>query len=485
MLRLYILLCIFILSGCKKDLLDRNHPGDLNWNTLYKTKGDFEAALAGCYRAIEPITVSNLFIGELPADNAYVSRYRTSGAVADLDRLLFNPQLGEFNSYWSNNYRIIQQVNLLIDRIANATVEDYSKKIMVAEAKFLRAYAYFNLVRAFGGVPVYDRPVNLQEIYDVPRASREEVLNLILEDLNEAKQLDSYRNSEDQQSAGGKATTTAANTLLAKVYIWDHDFEKAEPVLADIVQHAGLELVDLAVLYDADQPLNREIIWSINYERASGFSSPFVTSLIPYNAPAGTAYPNIQESTGAGNGLIEPYVMEKFSPSDKRRADLMRVAIFENLGIVDTSIFSLKYVDEATTFNYLSGANTIILRYADVLLMYAEALNENGKTALAYPYINQVRNRAGIGDLPSGYTKEEMFHALADERQKEFLMEGDRWFDLVFRGYDFLGNTMSEFMPHAYLEQNRNLILQERYLLFPIPVNQIQVKPVLQQNPGY
>lgn len=485
MVRIYIVLCIFIVTGCKKNLLDRNHPGDLNWNTLYKTKGDFEAALAGCYKSIEPITVSNLFIAELSGDNAYVSRYRTSGAVADLDRLLFNPQLGEFNSFWSNGYRIIQQTNLLMSRIGAAPVDDYTKKIMVAEARFLRAFAYFNLLRAFGGVPIYTQPADLQEIYNVPRASREEVMTLIVEDLQEAGQLDTYRNAEDRQKAGGKASSASANTLLAKAYLWNREFDKAEPVLASIIQNGNFELEQLPGLYHPDQPLNKEIIFSINYERATGFSSPFVTSLIPYNAPAGTAYPNIQESTGAGNGLIEPYVWDKFAANDKRRTELMQVAVFENLGIEDTNIFSLKYVDRNTTFNYLSGANTIIFRYADVLLMYAEALNENGKTAIATAYVNLVRERAGIDDLPEGLDKAGMFQALADERQKEFIMEGDRWYDLVFRGYAFLRSTMEDFMPNAYLEQNRNLILQERYVVFPIPTNQIQVKPALQQNPGY
>ncbi|HEY8397094.1 MAG TPA: RagB/SusD family nutrient uptake outer membrane protein [Flavihumibacter sp.] len=485
MVRFYIVLCIFILTGCKKDLLDRNHPGDLNWNTLYKTKSDFEAALAGTYDAAEPLTISNIYIAELAGDNAYVSRFRTSGAVADLDRLLFHPQLSEFNSYWSNGYRVILQANLLINRIGNAQVDDYSKKIMIAEAKFLRAYAYFNLMRAFGGVPIYTQQADLQDIYNVPRASKEEVMSLIVEDLTEAAKLDSYRSADDRARAGGKATTAAAHTLLAKAYLWNRDFANAETILGSIVQSGQFELVDLETLYHPDQPLNKEIIWSINYERSANFSNPFVTAFIPYNAPAGSVYPEIQESTGAGNGMIEPAVRNKFETNDKRRTLLMEELSFENLGIVDQNIFSLKYIDRNTTFNYLSGANILIFRYADVLLMYAEALNENGKTGQAIGYINQVRQRAGIDELPAGLSKAETFQALADERQRELIMEGDRWYDLVFRGYDFLRSTLESFMPNAYLEQNRNLQVQERYMLFPIPSSQIQVKPVLQQNPGY
>src|SRR5690606_10463387 len=132
-----------------------------------------------------------------------------------------------------------------------------------------------------------------------------------------------------------------------------------------------------------------------------------------------------------------------------------------------------------------SSSNTIILRYADVLLMYAEALNENGKTAQAYQYINMVRNRAGLGDLPEGFSKDQMFQALADERQKEFVMEGDRWFDLRFRGMDYLGREIDEFKPNAYLDQIKNIQVESHHILFPIPEEQIQVKPVLHQNTGY
>jgi hypothetical protein len=182
--------------------------------------------------------------------------------------------------------------------------------------------------------------------------------------------------------------------------------------------------------------------------------------------------------------MVEQYIAGKFDPQDKR-ARLIDTLTFENLGLIDTNVFSRKYVDTLTTFNGWSGSNTIILRYADVLLMYAEALNENGKTAQAYQYINQVRERAGIGDLPEGYSKQQMFEALAAERQKELLMEGDRWFDLIYRGFDFLKREMEAYIPNAYLEQNRIITVKDNCMLFPIPESQIQVKPVLEQNPGY
>ena len=471
-------LLILLTESCEKDFLDRNDPGDLTWNTLYNTKADFEAALAGCYLSITSTTTNNIWLGDMTSDNGHVSAYGFSGPLSDILKLTVNADNSWLDAYWSNNYKTIQRVILLIDKIEAADIEENVRKVMIAEAKFLRAYAYFSLVRAFGGVPLYDKRVDLDDMYDVPRSSAEQVLDLVISDLNEAKNIDSYRTSEDLTKAGGKASSVAAKTLLAKAYLWKRNFTNAETTLADIVNNSGLELVELSDLYDPDNPINKENIFSINYERTSGFASPLV-GLYPY-----VLLPNYPGTSGWGNLMIEPYVAHKFSAEDKR-GELIDSIDYEDLAIAETSTFTKKYMDTLTTFNLLSGANTIVLRYADVLLMYAEALNENGKTDQAYQYINQVRNRAGIGDLPAGYSKAQMFQALADERQKEFIMEGDRWFDLKFRGIDFLKQEMDNYFPNAYYEHYRDLVVLDRHILWPVPEQQRQIKPILEQNDGY
>ena len=477
-------LMILLTTGCGDDFLDRSDPGVLTWDKLYNSKEDFDAALAGCYQSIMGPATDNVWFGDIAGDNVYVTRYQPSGTMRDIDQLVVAAQDGSLSSYWSGNYTTIERVNMLLDRLEGSAVEDNDKRVFEAEAKFLRAYSYFNLVRIFGGVPLYDKLADIGTIYSTPRSTADEVLNLVINDLNEAKNIDSYRSSEDMATAGGKASTVAAKTLLGKVYLWKKDFTNAETTLADVVATSGKQLEDLSVLYDPDSPFNNEIIFSINYDRVNGFNSPFVGTTIPYNSPVGSVYPNILEKTGSGYLMVEQYIAGKFDLQDKRAA-LIDTLTFENLGLVDTNVFSRKYVDTLTTFNGWSGSNTIILRYADVLLMYAEALNENGKTAQAYPYINEVRNRAGLDDLPEGFSKEQMFEALADERQKEFLMEGDRWFDLIFRGFDFLKQEMEEYIPNAYLEQSRIITVKDNCMLFPIPESQIQVKPILEQNPGY
>lgn len=477
-------LLLFLLAGCSEGFLDKNHPGNLGYDKLYRTESDFRAALTGCYESIMASANNNLYLGELPSDNAYVSRFQLAGALADLDRLGFTAQTGIFTEYWASNYRTIQRVNLLLQKIRASSVDQEIQRAIIAEALFLRGYAYFNLVRVFGGVPLYSEYVDLNKIYEVAKASEEEVFGLIVSDLKEAANIDSYRSTEQNNKTIGRATTVAAKTLLGKVYVWKHDYAAAETILSEILP-SGKKLVDLSVLYHPDKPDNEEIIFSINYDRTEGFGSPFAYATVPYNAPQGLVYPNVKERAGTGYLMIEPFVANAFDADDKRKTMLLRETKFDNLGTPDTHIYSMKYIDPNTTFNGLSGANTIILRYADVLLTYAEALNENGKTAQARSYVNQVRTRAGISPLGEGLSKAEMSEALGNERQKEFLLEGDRWFDLRYRGISYLKTKMAAFMPGAYLEQNRQLQLRDSFVLFPIPEDQIQIKPVLKQNTGY
>ncbi len=481
-------LIILLAMGCGKNYLDRNNPAALTYSDIYNTPNDFEAALAGCYQAIQGPSTTNIYIGDIPSDNVYVSRFQPTGDLTDFDDLTYSAQNGTLSTYWANNYTTIERVNLLIEKMTNSGIDQQQQNRITAEAEFLRAYSYFNLVRVFGGVPLYEKPTDISTVFSVARSTPQDVLNFAISDLKAAENVDSYRTPGQLDSAGGRATTMAAETLLAKVYLWEKDFTDAETTLANIVSNSGSYGLEpnLSALYSPQNPFDKEIIFSVNYQRAVGFGSPFVNAFIPYDAPPSLGiYPNITVPDGSGDGMIEPYVAAKFSPGDKRAA-LMDTAIFSVLSQVDTNIYSLKYIDPQTTFDYLSGSNTIILRYADVLLMYAEALNEDGKTAQAYQYINMVRERAGIADLPGGYSHDQMFQALADERQKEFLLEGDRWFDLRYRGITFLEQEMNAFIPNAYLTRDQNIQLTNNLLLFPIPADQIQLKPgVLTQNPGY
>ena len=260
---------------------------------------------------------NNVYLGDVTSDNAYLTRYQPSGPLADIDQLVVSPQNTILSSYWANNYTTIQRVNLLVDKMVISKVPEAKQKVIMAEAKFLRAYSYFNLVRVFGGFLYTINLLVLMKFIKFQDHRQMSVLDFVVSDLKDASNVDSYRTPEELAKAGGKASSVAAQTLLGKVYLWKRDFANAETTLGNIVSSSGLELVDLSELYNPDNPFNKEIIFSINYERTAGFSSPFVTSLIPYNCPP--IYPNTpQVPAGGGAGMIEPYIASKFSPQDKR-----------------------------------------------------------------------------------------------------------------------------------------------------------------------
>jgi hypothetical protein len=236
-------------------------------------------------------------------------------------------------------------------------------------------------------------------------------------------------------------------------------------------------------LYDANDPYNNnETLFAINYERVSGQNSPFTSNTLPKFSSG--ILPNVTSSdNGDGNYNIDPHILSLFSAEDKRLTLIDSSDIIVGSDLI-RFYYTRKYLDLGTTASGYSASDFIVLRYADVLLMYADALNQNDQTPSAYPYINEVRNRAGLDPLPSGYTKVQMNNALAKERQLEFLLEGDRWFDLSYRGIDYLKKTLNDFFPDSY--STTDAAIDEHEALFPLPADEVSLKPdVLTQNPDY
>ena len=256
-----VVFCLIILAtGCGKDFLDRNNPRDLSYDKVYKSQKDFEAALAGCYQAIKGPSTTNVYLGDIISDNVYVSRYNPTGDLPDFDRLSFSALNGTLSGYWSDNYKTIERVNFLIDKITNSGIEEQEGNRVIAEAKFLRAYAYFNLVRIFGDVPLHDRPVDISKVYDVPQSKAEDVLKLVIDDLKEAEKVDSYRTPDELAKKGGRVTPVAAKALLGKVYLWQKDFPNAETSLGGIVENStslGIGLEDFSTFYNPGKPFNK------------------------------------------------------------------------------------------------------------------------------------------------------------------------------------------------------------------------------------
>lgn len=480
MKRLFFL-WVLIITGCSRDYLNKTNPAVVSYGDVFLTIEDFESALAGCYSSMAKAHTTTILLGDILSDNVFVSKYSLTSPWALLDHLVISSENQIISDYWFANYQSIQICNLLLSRSEIANITDARLEVIQLEAKFIRAFSYFNLLRSFGGVPLYFENVDIDKTFEIPRASEKEISDAIISDLNEVLQIDNLRRQLGLDKTIGRVNSTAAKVLLSKLYLWTYDYKSAEILLKEIIDSNKYSLSNFHDLFSADNTSDAEIILGIFYERVNGFSSPFAATTVPYNQIG--IYPNIDRYFGSGMCNIENYFMEKLSTNDLRRT-LIDSAIFRSLSsTIDTNIYSLKYVDPLTTSDGFSGSNTIIYRYADILLMYADALNEDGDHDGAINYLNLVRNRSQLVDLSHGKSKEEIREIISDERQKEFILEGDRWFDLRYRGIGYFKSVINDFTSKAVLTKDLNV--QDHFLLLPLPSSELLIKPILNQNVGY
>ena len=477
------LLAVLILAGCGKSFLEKDNPAALTYDKFYKTEADFEAAIAEAYLQAASQSEGLMEVNEASSDNSYVNSLNSTSGVASFDFLSVSSSLGSIRDFWFKCYATITRCNMVISRLPGSTVSSQKQQVYTSEAKFLRALTYFNMVRVYGGVPLYDQEItDMETVYANGRASVEDTYAFIINDLLAAQNIDQEREQAGITNSGNRASSMAVKGLLGKVYVYNKQYGEAATLLQNLVNdnHTyDLYRDDLSNIYDPEKPINTEVIFCFNYERVSGQSCPLTFRTLPKNSQG--ILPNVTGDNGNGDFNIEPATYAKFEANDKRR---------ELFGIYRTTvndeevefIYSKKYLDIGANSSG-SSSNFIVLRYADILLTLADALNQSGQTDLAYPYINDVRTRAGLEELPAGYTKEQMNEAIERERQLEFIMEGDRWFDLCQRGTDYLKSTLNEFFPTS---NTPDAIVEDYKALFPLPSDQCDLKPgILTQNPGY
>lgn len=479
-----VALLMLVIMSCEDDFLQRDNPQTLSYNNFYSTEEDFQASLTACYLSLKGQVNQLLNFNDLMTDNAVLHKLGSTSdeyffTIADVPAFS-----STIRNLWASGYSSIAYANIVISRIKDSQVTGATREVFIKEAKFIRAYSYFNLVRIYGDVPKYEEEITeFSSLYEVGRSKEDEIYSFIIKDLKDVIDIDSKRSAEQLAEAKGKATSLAAKALLGKVYLQSGDYENAVTILTDVVNNSGLELEEnLEDLYDPDNPFNKEVLFAINYERVSGQNSPFTYWTLPKFSTG--ILPNVTAGDhGAGLYNIEPATFLKFSSKDKRK--LLIDSAYSPIGGNNIKYYhTKKYLDLNTTANVYSASDFIVLRYADVLLTLADALNQLGRTGDAYQYIDQVRNRAGLNPLPAGYSKDQMNNALANERQKEFILEGDRWFDLSYRGFDYLQKTLNDFYPNSMRDPDASI--QDYEVLFPLPAEEVMLKPdLLIQNPGY
>jgi len=488
-IKLIVFLTVISVAGiysCKK--LDENPSSVIVASQFYKTASDASSAVNAVYSTLNSDAAGDFplygrqlnLLTENASDNQVYSPSNTNPDVRAMGTVTYISSNSRVQKVWQQLYYGINRANIAIDNIPSVQMDTTIRARLVRESKFIRGLLYFNLVRLYGAVPlILHNPTTIDPTkLLVGRTPVDSIYLQIVSDLKEATNLPKSYSGADL----GRATGGAAHTLLAKVYLTRQDWTNALAQL-NIVINGGYGYALFPNYYDAFQKATKngkEHIFSAQFETNLGavgseqylslsFTS-FNTQTWPIDVPADSS------------------VYKLFSATDTRRAVTFYSSVY-NAATGQTVVFNNPYVPYFNKFvdysltplstQAQSGINYPVLRYADVLLMYAEAQNElnGGPTSDAYTAINQVRSRANVPNLTAGLSQSDFRDSLFLERRKEFIQEGHRWFDLVRQGGTVLVDALHT-NPAKSAASSKNT-------LFPIPLVEIQLNPKLTQNPGY
>lgn len=420
-------------------------------DTFFQSVNDINAALTGMYRPMQQCCGGYQQAGHFILNGAS-DEGKVTGPWGNFDRLDYtSASNGEFNDWWTNSYKSISTTNLIIsnkEKIENLIGE--KSKAVIAEAKFWRAVNYFQLVRMFGGVPLRTTMVKRADDVHIARSTEEDVYNQLIADFEAAEQ--------DLPSTSAPATINkwAATAYLAKVYLTRKNYTKALEKATQVVNSGAYALAQsFSDVFDIASENGSEDIFTIQYIHVDQQGM------------------RLEPLTNAwGLSGLETDLYSKYDPSDTRR----------NTTFLDGNIDGGtrpekqgKWLDANSVSADGSANNFIVYRYADLLLIKAEAENEvNGPTQAAYTEINKIRSRANLPNLASNLSKDEFREAVWNERNLELALEQIRWYDL--KRTDRLGSVLSA----------TGAPWNDKFLLFPIPQQEIDASNgLITQNPGY
>ena len=475
-------------SSCSKDFIDLNDPTRLVTTQGYTDSLSIVNGVTAAYSSLQDVygkSGSNrgLWVfSEVPSDNSYtvvsgerLNEFDTFSLVSD------NPRL---QNQWQYSYQCIARCNIILSRGDGVKLTAATRNRLYAEVRFIRALTYFNMVRIWGDVPLVTTEItNIAYAYNYGRQPATAVYAQIEQDLTFAA-----ANLPATQTAAnlGRATRGAAQGLLGKVLLTEKKYSDAAVQLKAVIDANTYALqAAYANIFLTSNEMNSEILFAVRYSKGGfGVGSGFVNFFLP--SPLTTAQAaSVNGGVGTGQqfNTVDADLVAAFATSGT--TDVRAAASYGNTA---TPYFTKKYIDTPTTA-YDAENDWIVLRYADVLLMYAEAINENsGPDALSLDAINRVIRRSrglpvatanATVDLPATTTQVALRTRLETERRLELNFEGHRWFDLVRT------NRAIDVMNAYFMKAASTTRIDAHNLIFPLPLQEIQTNPILTQNPGY
>lgn len=474
-------IALFFFASCE-DTLVEDPKSSLSSLNFYETEEDAEAAIYAIYN---PIRSTYSFIdwgGQFTGVEDYAIG---TGIYASLtEGVLNSSSISRTDNAYRAFYEAIRNANLVLKYIPPIDMNEMKKKSLLGEARFLRALAYYQLVRNWGGVPLRTEPVENTEQASIGRATVDEVYELIVEDLKFAE-----INLFDTQELSGRPTKWSAKTMLADVYLYTEKWELARDKADEVITSGVYSLVpvsvasDFELIFGPEAITSSEDVFALKYSRSNGGSAIPQQYALPNSAYSSDGY-------GSFYGLPSFPLLKNWDHDDLRWQFNIYTSYPTKDGTIvqnppDRPILFGKFKDPGFAPNH--GNDFPIYRYPDALFIYAESESQlnNGPTQLALERLNMVRRRA-YGYTPTevspvDYTMQtaptaQGFRDLVlKERAYEFLGEHKRWYDLKRT------NTVQEVTLEA-----KGIQIPDKFLLFPIPQQEIDNNPeIVEQNPGY
>lgn len=495
--RLLSVVLLLTLFSCGEDFLEKTDPTQLVANNFYETEAQVEQAVSGVYSQLQGIISAQWQYNEFTTDNTTLHfNVGNRGNGPSLEALEFwqvNPSTSNINNLYNSYYQAMVNINTTLAKLEDATFDETAIQQYEGQLKFIRAYYYFNLVQYFGDVIIITEPLeSLPEAWTYRRQSIEDVYALVESDLETA--IASLPVSYDASEVG-RVTKGAALAFLGKVYLTKQQYAEVVATLEQVLPLGYALLPDYTDVFDPQNKNHAESIFDVQFQGGNdlGEFSNFIYTFAPRESEG--AVIDFPGENGGGWNTPTLDIMATYEAGDLRKAVSLQEGYTNLEGEWVPVPFISKYY-HPHTIRGRTDDNWPVLRYADVLLMLAEAINEQGgPTAEAYDYLNQVRTRAGLAPL-SGLDQAAFREAVLKERRIELAFENHRWFDLKRTK---TADELAAFL-NAYGAQERSNPTTDRggipfspadfqfapyEVLFPIPANQILINEDLTQNPGY
>ena len=472
----------FVAFSCSDSFVDVDSFNE-NSESFFNSEEDYEDALIGAYDLLQS-SYLNVLLGEIASDNTVAGGESATDVpgIQEVDKMAHTPVNAQLRDIWTWMFAGVNRANYILEFKNKTDFPDRDK--IIAEATFLRAYYYFELVKWFGDVPLaVDKRLLFGDQDIVDRTPKAEVYEQIEQDL-----IFAAANLPVTQDKIGRVTKGAAQALLGKVYLYQDKFSEASVVLEEVINNGPYDLLaDYSTMFENDNENNIESVFEVQYtdEEGAGFDCLQCSEgnvAVGFNGIRNYTGPLFE--SGFSFNVPRQEVVDEFEAGDIRKdvaildieawaaqnSDVSYTEGFEHTGYYNRKYIARQGGLNTGDANLTRPNNYRAIRFADVLLMAAEAFNRGGiDDNKAQQFLNRVRNRAALGDVT--VTGSELTTAIYKERRVELVGEGHHFFDLVRTGR---------------AAQQIDGFTSGKNEIFPIPSIEIELAGNRwAQNPGY